>query len=143
MNIHQGKIQNYLRMTLEYNEGGTVKLSMIYYINEVISEFDKEEPRGRRIKTSAASEDLCKVDKDYDKLSTDKAKMLHNIVAKILYIANQARPDTCTVVAFLKTRVREPNKYDWLKLVHIMNYIRGERYLPLIISANGSGFQSC
>jgi hypothetical protein len=60
-------------------------------------------------------------------------------VAKILYATKQARPDTCTAIAFLTTRVREPGKDDWTKLVHLMRYIRGTRTMPLILSANGSG----
>jgi hypothetical protein len=36
-------------------------------------------------------------------------------------------------------RVREPDKDDWTKLVHLVRYIRGTRTMPLILSANGSG----
>ena len=43
------------------------------------------------------------------------------------------------MVYFLTTRVREPNKYDWLKIVQIMNYIRGTRDIPLILGTNVSG----
>ena len=46
---------------------------------------------------------------------------------------------TCTAVAYLTTRVREPDKNDWKKLVHLMKYIRGTAKLPLILRANGSG----
>jgi hypothetical protein len=63
----------------------------------------------------------------------------HNLVAKTLYATKRARPDTCTAIAFLTTRVREPDKDDWTKLVHLMRYIRGTRTMPLILSANGSG----
>ena len=61
-------------------------------------------------------------------------------MAKTLYTTNRARPDTSTVLAFLTTRVIETNKYVLDKLVNIMNYIRGTRYIPLILSANVSGF---
>ena len=40
--VHQGKIHNYLGMTLDYTEGSTLKVSMIDYIDIIISEFDKE-----------------------------------------------------------------------------------------------------
>jgi hypothetical protein len=56
-----------------------------------------------------------------------------------LYATKQARPDTCTAIAFLTMRVREPDKDDWTKLVHLMRYIRGTRTMPLILSANRSG----
>jgi hypothetical protein len=63
---------------------------------------------------------------------------LHNLVAKTLYATKRARTDTCTEIAFLKTRVREPDKDDWTKLVHLMRYIRGTRTMPLLLSANRS-----
>jgi hypothetical protein len=63
----------------------------------------------------------------------------HNLVAKTLYATKRARPDTCTAIAFLTTRVRAPDKDDWTKLVHMMKYLRGTRTMPLILSANGSG----
>jgi hypothetical protein len=63
----------------------------------------------------------------------------HNLVAKTLYATKRARPDTCTAIAFLTTRVRAPDKDDWKKLSHLMKYLRGTRSMPLILSANGSG----
>ena len=85
MTVHQGKVHNYLGMTLDYTEGGTVKFSMIYYIDEIIAAFDTAEPRGRGIHNISVPEDTYKVDEECDNISPDKAKMFHNIVAKILY----------------------------------------------------------
>ena len=51
MTDHQGKIHNYLGMTLDYTEDKTVKVRMIYYINEIIAAFDKVDPGGREINT--------------------------------------------------------------------------------------------
>ena len=98
MPAHQGKIHNYLGMTLEYTEGVTFKFIMIDYINELIAAFDKKEPRGRGINTSPASEDLYKVDEDFEKLSPEKTKIFHYLVAKTLYNTKCASPYTCTVV---------------------------------------------
>ena len=89
-------------MTLDYTEGITVKVRMIDYIDEIISAFDMEEPRGRGINTSNAPEELYKVDEECENLSTDKANMFHNIVDKTLYITKWVRPDTCTPVSFLE-----------------------------------------
>ena len=61
----------------------------------------------------------------------------HRLVAKILLATKRARPDTCTTISFLTTRVREPDNDYWDKLVHIMKYIIGTMNLPLILSANG------
>ena len=106
MIFHQGNIRNYLGMTLYYTESGTVKVRIIYYIDKTIAALDKAEPRVREIKTSNAPEYLYKVDKDREKLITDKAKIPHNLVAKNLYTTKKERADTCTAVALLTTRVR-------------------------------------
>ena len=84
-------------------------------------------------------ENLFKIDEDCEKLQPKKAVEFHNLVAKTLYATKRARPDTCTAIAFLTTRVRAPDKDDWKKLSHLMKYLRGTRSMPLILSANGSG----
>ena len=65
--------------------------------------------------------------------------MFHNIVVKTLYTTKRSRPDTCTSLSFLTTRVRETNKYDWGDLFHIIKYIRGTRDIPFILRTNDSG----
>jgi hypothetical protein len=89
--------------------------------------------------TSAAPDSIFKVDESCEKLKQDKAVEFHNLVAKTLYSTKRSRPDTCTAIAFMTTRVRAPDKDDWNKLVHLMRYIRGIHTIPLILSANGSG----
>jgi hypothetical protein len=58
---------------------------MFDYINEIINAFDKAEPKGVGTKSSAAPDDLFKVNEDRKKLPPDKAVEFHNLVAKILY----------------------------------------------------------
>ena len=139
MSVSRGKVHKYLGMTLDYSTAGQVKISMFDYIDEILSAFDKAEPKGGGTKSTAAPENLFRIDESAEKLSHNKAVEFHNLVAKTLYATKRARPDTCTAIAFLTTRVREPDKDDWKKLVHLMRYLRGTRELPLILSANGSG----
>ena len=139
MTVNRGKIHDYLGMKLDFTTAGQVKISMFSYIDEIIAAFEKAEPKGDGVKKTAAPENLFRVDKTSEKLSHDKAVEFHNLVAKTLYATKRARPDTCTAIAFLTTRVREPDKDDWKKLVHLMKYLRGTRKLPLVLSANGSG----
>ena len=139
MTVSRGKVHKYLGMTLDYTVRGQVKISMFDYVEEILTAFAKAEPKGAGTKSSAAPESLFKVDEDCEKLPASKAMEFHNLVAKTLYATKRARPDTCTAIAFLTTRVRAPDKDDWAKMVHLMKYIRGTRTLPLILSANGSG----
>jgi hypothetical protein len=139
MTVSRGKIHKYLGMMLDYSVPGQVKITMLEYVNEILAAFDKTEPKGGGTKTSAAPDSLFKVDKDCEKLAQVKAVEFHKLVATTLYATKRARPDTCTAIAFLTTRVREPDKEDWTKLVHLMRYIRGTHTMPLVLSANGSG----
>jgi hypothetical protein len=139
MAVSRGKVHTYLGMTLDYTTPGQVEIRMLDYIQEILDAFDKAEANGSGTKTSAAPPHLFKVDADCEKLNEKEATAFHNLVAKTLYATKRARPDTCTPIAFLTTRVREPDKDDWAKMVHMMKYIRGTKMLPLILRANGSG----
>jgi hypothetical protein len=104
MTVSRGKIHKYLGMTLDYTVRGQVKISMSDYIDEILTAFNKTEPKGGGTKSGAAPESLFKVDESCEKLKQDKAVVFHNMVAKILYTTKRARPDTCTAIAFLTTR---------------------------------------
>jgi hypothetical protein len=138
MTMSRGKIHKYIGMTLDYTVRGQVKITMFEYVDEIITAFDKAEPKGGGTKSGTAPESLFKVNKSYEKLKQDKAVEFHNLVVNTLYATKRSRKDTCTAIAFLTTRVQEPDKDDWTKLVHLMRYIRGTHTMPLILSANGS-----
>jgi hypothetical protein len=139
MTVSRGKVHTYLGMKLDYSVPKQVKITMFEYLDEIVVEFEKVDPGAKGTKTSAAPSNLFKVDDDCEKLPEEKAIAFHKITAKTLFATKRARPDTCTSVAFLTTRVREPDTDDWSKLTHLIKYIRGTRNLPLILSARGSG----
>jgi hypothetical protein len=140
MTVSRGKVHEYLGMKIDYSHPGIVIISMFDYIIEIINTFDKADPRYKKgTKKSAAPDNLFTVNKDCKKLDKTRSERFHQIVAKTLYATKRARPDTCTSIAFLTTRVREPGQDDWKKLAHLMMYLRGTKTLPLILSANGSG----
>jgi hypothetical protein len=105
MTLSRGKIHNYLGMTLDYTVRGQFKITMFDCVDEIITAFDKSEPKGGGTKTSAAPYSLFKVDDSCENLKQDKAVEFHNLVAKTVYSTKRARPDTCTAIAFLTTRV--------------------------------------
>ena len=63
-------------------------------------------PSNSGTKYSVSPENLFKVDKDCEKLSLDNSKGFHNLVDNTIYTTKRDRPDTCTSVSFLTTRVR-------------------------------------
>jgi hypothetical protein len=101
MMVSRGNIHKYLGMTLDSTIRGQVKITMFDYVDEIQTAFGKAEPKGGGTKTSAAPASLFKVDENCEKLKQDKAVEFHNLVAKTLYSTKRARPDTCTVIAFL------------------------------------------
>jgi hypothetical protein len=139
MVVSRGKIHTYLGMTLDYTVRGQAKVTMFDYSTEILTAFDKVGPKGAGTKSSTAPDNLFTINEDCNKLLSTKAVQFHNLAAKTLYATKRARPDTCTAIAFLTTRVRAPDKDDWKKLVHPMRYVRGTRTMPLILSANGTG----
>jgi hypothetical protein len=110
MTVSRGKINKYLGMTLDYTIRGQVKITMFDYVDEIITAFDKAEPKGGGNKRSAAPDSIFKVDESCEKLKQDKAVEFHNLVSKPLYSTKRARPDTCTAITFLTMRVRAPDK---------------------------------
>jgi hypothetical protein len=58
MTVSRGKLHKYLGMTLDYTVRGQVKITMLNYVDEIITAFDKAEPKGGRTKSSAAPNSL-------------------------------------------------------------------------------------
>jgi len=54
-------------------------------------------------------------------------------------MTKRARPDTCLSVAFLSTRVRAPDRDDWEKLRHLVEYLRKDSTRLLVLGADNDG----
>jgi hypothetical protein len=139
MTVTRGKVHTYLGMKIDYTTPGRVIISQFEYIQEIITAFDKADPTGGGTKSSSAPNNLFRIDTDCPKLSPVRAKEFHHLVAKTLYATKRSRPDTCTPVAYLTTRVRDPNTNDWDKLSHMVKYLRGTKEMPLTLSASNAG----
>ena len=79
---------------------------------------------------------LFDVRDDVKVLDEKKAVIFHNMVARGLFLCKRARPDIQTAVAFLATRVSQPDIDDWKKLCRMINYLRGTKGLVLTLRAN-------
>jgi hypothetical protein len=134
MKVSRGKIHEYLGMTLDFSSPGIVRVTMKKYIDEVIEHFLRFDTF--KLKSTAAPEDLFKIDEDDPLLDHHHKEGFHTIVAKILYATKRARPDTCTAVAFLTTRVDKATEMDWKKLRHLVGYLKQTRDLPLVLSTD-------
>jgi hypothetical protein len=137
MKVSRGKKHDYLGMSLDFTERGSVRISMKPYVEEMVQLFHKYDPTDK-IASTPAAEHLFKVDEASDKLSIKMATVFHHFVAKALFATKRARPDIAVAVAYLTTRVKEPDVDDWKKLLRMMRYLRGTLNLSLRLSADST-----
>jgi hypothetical protein len=141
MKVHRGKVHKYLGMTLDFSHKGQCIVTMHDYLDGILKAYDavidKHKngflPVMKRCYETPAPDKLFMVNEDREKLSQDMAADFHTIIAKTLYVTKRARPDNCLSIAFLTTRVRAPNKADWEKLRHLMEYVRKDHARPLVV----------
>ena len=70
------------------------------------------------------------------KLSEKKSENFHSIVASILFISSSCRLYIQTAVAFLCTRIAEPDKDDWKLLKPVLQYLRGTIDIVILLGAD-------
>jgi hypothetical protein len=138
MKVHCGKTHKYLGMSLDFSHPNQCRVTMIYYIDEIVVTCDKAlqdlsdgfnavTKKKNVARTSTAPDDLFIVNNDTEKLSEEGTMAFHNLAAKMLYVSKRARLDVSTPIAFLTTRVRAPDIDDWRKLSCLMEYLRVNR----------------
>ena len=133
MRIQRGKKLEYLGMDLDFSDEGKFKLSMVPYIEDGTKMF-LDDLEGN-IKTPAA-EHLFEVNEDAEKLDEERKQHFHTMVARNLFLSKRARPDILPTVAFLCTRVTDPDTDDWKKLARLMLYLKNTAEQMLTLTAD-------
>jgi hypothetical protein len=131
--VTRGDIHDYLGMTLDYSVPGTVTIRMDDYVKDLL-----DEAPGDMAGTAAtpASDHLFTVSEEPEYLDDTTSELFHHLTAKLLFLAKRARPDIQTVVAFLTTRVKRPDKDDYKKLARVIKYLRGSPDLALTLEGD-------
>ena len=119
----RGPIHDYLGMTLDFSIKNQVKIQMEKYVESMINEFP-EELKNTDTVMSPSTSDLFQHNNS-NPLSKSKAEIFHTMVAKALFLSKRAWPDIQPTVAYLCTRVKEPNQTDWAKLQRLMKCLNG------------------
>ena len=132
-----GPTHDYLGMTFDYSFEDRVHIDMSQYISKVIKEFP-EEITG--VYATPAVDRLYKIRNKDRKILNQEAEAFHHTVYQLLFAANRARQYIQTAASFLTTRVKEPDEDDWGKLVQVLKYLNGMRYLKLTLSTNDMNF---
>ena len=82
---------------------------------------------------------LFEIDVNVIKLKPEQKDLIHDFVAKLLFLGKRARPDLKTAISFLSTRVREPDTEDYKKLIRLMKCLKSTKKIPLNFGADNSG----
>ena len=136
MTVTRGNKHTFVGIDIEFNEEGTVNLSMVDYIDECIDIYRDE------IKKKAATPargDLFDTNTEEDeiKLIESKADKFHHTTAKLLYAAKRVRIDIDLAVSFLCTRMAEPTVNDENKLKRVLSYLQGTNRMKRTIGIDG------
>jgi len=102
-------LEGWIVMNLDFSEDGSVKVSMIPYLNEILCDFP--ELLGD-ITTSPTADHLLKVRSDGEArlLPEEQAVSFHHFVVRFLFMSSIACRDIQVAVAFLATRVKAPKQ---------------------------------
>ena len=100
--ISQGKVHDYLGMTLDFSEPGKVKVSMLDYIEHMLEEL-LESMDGTV--TTPAGDNLFTICPDNERVLLDEKDndLFHHNTAKLLFLSQRAHPDVQLAVSFLTT----------------------------------------
>jgi hypothetical protein len=119
-------------MDLDYSTKGQVKIGQIRYTKKMIDEFP--EP----ITYSAASPATdylytIRNPNEAKPLDTSRKAAFVHTVAQGIFLSKRARRDIQNAVAFLSTRVKNPDEDDWGKLKRLLRYLYGTLHLKLTL----------
>ena len=98
-------------------------VSMIKYLQKIIDDFP-EVIRSTSITYAAEYLFTVRYKKDRKLLPEEQAQHFHHALARLLFLCVISRTDIQPLFAFLNTRVRSPDEYDWGKLKRRMNYLK-------------------
>jgi hypothetical protein len=129
----RGKRHDYLGMVLDFKTPGVLELDMTQFIKSMVAVFSVKLTGNVHCPWTA---NLFKVDNTSPKLQHARAKELHTFVMKGMFASKRGRQDISPVIAFLSTRVREPNEGDWQKLVRMMNFLKATQDDVMTLSAD-------
>jgi hypothetical protein len=131
----RGAKHDYLAM-MDFSTPGTLKIGMRNNISQMIEEFPV---KFTGVSKCAWTENLFKVDDSLKKLNKEIASIFHTFVMKGMFLCKRGRQDIQPGIAFLATRLLEPNENDWRKLEKILNYLKATQNEVATLSMDNSG----
>ena len=140
--IEKGSKLNFLGMEIDFIGNTKFSLSLVKYITNMIEELEELlKPYGEHLNREyahPATKELFTVKENAKTLPEDKAEIFRTFVAKIfmLWTEKRGRPDVEPTMAFLCTRVKQPNVDDWQKFKRMCCFIKSTKNDVRIIGAD-------
>ena len=131
MTVTKGDRHTYLGMDIYFPGNADVQVLMKDYLGEAVEEFPED---CSAYASSPAATHLFRVNPNGVLLDEVRRKLLHRIVAKLLYVSKRARPDLLPAISFLTSRVTKADEDDWKKLKRVLQYVNSTIDLPLTLS---------
>lgn len=123
-----GTVLNYLGMVFDLSHPGEARVTMRGYVEELL--LSTGVTGGAR---TPATDGLFEQRADAQPVSDAEQKRFHRAVARLLYLAKRARPDTLTTVAYLATRVTRCTTHDVEKLGRLLRYVNHTKERGVIL----------
>ena len=137
LSVSRGKTHEYLRMSLDFRHKGEVRINMEHYIDMMLHDTPQE--MDGTSNTPAAAHLFKMNPEDPKSLGEEKKKSFVHLVMQGLYLSQRGRPDICTAISFLCSRLQNPDEDDYKKLTRLVRYLRGSKELILTLRANNDG----
>ena len=119
-------------MAMDFSEKRKLKMSMVPFLKMTIGEFP-EAITGTAATPAAGHLFKVRDQEDRKTIDEERARVFHHAVAQLLFVTLRCHKGIQNAVAFLSTRVKDPDEDDWRKLKRLLKYLRGTLYLPLIL----------
>ena len=126
LSMHIGKRHDYLGMILDFSSPGVLEVDMSDYI-QVILQDTPTKLRGTSM--VLAAKHLFTTRPDAPKISPQEQEIFHHLTMQLMYLSQRGRPDIQTAVAFLSSRVANPDHDDYMKLGKVIKYLENTIHL--------------
>ena len=133
LSMHIGKRHDYLGMILDFTTPGILEIDMSDYI-QVILQDTPTNLRGTSM--VPAAKHLFTTRPDAPKINPQEQELFHHLTMQLMYLSQRGRPDIRTAVAFLSSRVANPDQDDYMKLGKVIKYLENTIHLTLRLQAD-------
>ena len=133
LSMHIGKRHDYLGMILDFTTPGILEINISDYI-QVILQDTPANLRGTSM--VPAAKHLFTTRPDTPKISPQEQEIFHHLTMQLMYLSQRGIPDIRTAVAFLSSRVANPDQDNYMKLGKVIKYLESTLHLTLRLQAD-------